>query len=209
MNKYKVAAALALLMAAVGLALVGQPSAAEKLARMQPQLDAKLASEELRLDPGELFDMTQNNQLRLVLLDLRSESDYNLFHITDARRTQLAELEQPWLAQLTPETVIIVMSNDELMAQQAWLLLAAQGIRNVYILGGGVNLWLTIYKDGITDAPLPQRDSGDDSLRHAFSAALGADQPAAHPDPLHTPKRAFTAKLKMAGAVRKAGGGCG
>lgn len=209
MTKFKFVSALVLLAAAAGLALIGQPSAAERLAKAQPLLEARLAAQDARLDPGELFDLLQNNQLRLLLIDVRSEADYNLFHIADARRIELAELAQPWPAAQSPETVIVVMSNDELAAEQGWMLLTAQGVGNAYILGGGINFWLTLYRDGLVQTPLPDRHGGDDNLRHAFSSALGARQAAAHPDPVHTPKRVYTTKVKLAGAGKKPGGGCG
>jgi rhodanese-related sulfurtransferase len=208
MPRMKLIGAAVLLLAATGLAWLGQPSAADRLRKLGPSLDARLASEDARIDPGELFELTQNNQVRLELLDLRSEADYNQFHLTDARRVSPAELEQPWLASLPPEAVIVVMSNDEQAAEQGWKVLAALGIK-AYILGGGVNLWLDVYAGGNNAAALPARGTGDDTLRHRFASALGAEQSAAHPDSRTAPKRQFTAKVKSAAAAKRPGGGCG
>lgn len=209
MKRGKLLGAAVLLAAAAGLALIGQPDAWDKLARQDAQLEARLAAEEARIDPGELFDLTQNNQVRLDLVDVRSQADFNIFHLTDARRVELNDVIRFQMDGPVPESVTVVMSNDERAAEQAWKLLAAQGVPNVYILGGGINHWLTVYRDGAADAPLPPRGAGDDTLRHTFTAALGADQAGAHPDPARTAKREYAAKVKLASQAKRPGGGCG
>ena len=209
MNRFELYGAALLLSAALGLAWHGQPSAQDRLARLAPRLDERLASEEVRIDPGELYDLMGNEQLPLALLDLRSEADYNLFHLRGAQRVELAQLGQPWVRELPSATVIVVMSNDEQAAEVGFKLLAAQGLLNAYLLGGGINFWLDVYRDGQLGAALPARGTGDDTLRQRFSTALGAGQPATHPDPLHPLKRACTAKVKAAAAAERPSGGCG
>ena len=73
------------------------------------------------MQPGEVLHLMHEHDLSLVLLDARSESDYNLFHMADARRITPEELPK-----LLPEfrlepatTVFLVMSNDEAAAPRS------------------------------------------------------------------------------------------
>lgn len=81
-----------------------------------------------------------------------------------------------------------------------------RGVRNVYVLAGGLNRWLDTY--GPKTAP-PIAAAGPDALRYAFPAALGAGYAAAHPDILSAPKLAFTPKVKFDRPVLKVSGDCG
>ena len=42
-------------------------------------------------------------------------------------------------------TVYVVMSNDEVAATEAWKVLVAESVSNVYILEGGVNNWIKTF----------------------------------------------------------------
>ncbi len=111
------------------------------------------------------------------------------------------------------------MSNDEREADEAWRRLAVQlnlgsfvtkGEGNrVYILAGGLNRWLDLYRDGKTDAPGPDVPAnGNDLCRHRFTAALGARVSLARPE-ANVIDRKFQSKVKVVSAKRAAGGGCG
>ena len=39
-------------------------------------------------------------------------------------------------------TLFVTISNDEAAATEAWKILKAESVQNVYILEGGVNRWL-------------------------------------------------------------------
>ncbi len=89
--------------------------------------------------------MMHNNQIDLVLVDVRGEAEYNLFHLIDAQRLTLAELGHGWPQRLSDDAVVVVMSNDEQAAEEAWKRLAVQRV-NVYVLAGGINRWLDLYR---------------------------------------------------------------
>jgi rhodanese-related sulfurtransferase len=208
-----IGAAVVILLAAVGVA-VGRPGAEQKLAWMTPQLDEELSSRKFHIDPGELLDMVNNNRLRLALVDVRPEADFNLFHLVDARRVEPDRPLVPWAEKLPEETVKVLMSNDEAAAEAAWKWYRARGIANVYILEGGVNRWLAVYSatahEGVLAAsPLPASVKPDDRLHWEFASAVGSACPAARPDPSHTAKRTYQVKVKSAAGGGKKSGGCG
>jgi hypothetical protein len=202
--------------------VVGQPTVEDRLARLAPELDAMLQEGEVHLDPVELLGLMHGyvqgkpGRVRLELLDVRAEPDFNLFHLVDARRTTLYGLKNGDGAALAgpryEKTIKVVMANDTSAADEGWKALRAQGVRDCYVLDGGVNLWLDVFKDGRLDAR-PQGDEG--RMRHRFERALGARRPYAKP-PLQTyeglkdgSRRKFEHKTKPVVAAPSASAGCG
>ncbi len=74
--------------------------------------------------------MTQlhDTQLKVIMLDVRDEVDYNLFHILDSRHVPLNEL--PNIVEelhLEPaNTLFVTMGNEEQAATEAWKFLASR-----------------------------------------------------------------------------------
>ena len=100
-----------------------------------------------QIHPGELLSLIHNNEIKLLMLDLRAESDFNLFHIEDAENYTLEQLEDAaGTLRLEPSNaVFVVMSNNEELSTEAWKMLVAQQLHNVYILEGGINYWLDVF----------------------------------------------------------------
>ena len=83
------------------------------------------------------------------MIDVRDERHYNQFHIHDARLVPMEGLidsAERWM-QEPANTVFVVMSNDEARATDAWKLLVAEAVPNVYILEGGINNWIAQFAD--------------------------------------------------------------
>ncbi len=207
------AAAALLFAGALGVLVLGTPSNAEKWALMSADKEAELAERAVQIHPGELLDSLANNQLRVIMLDVRPESDYNLFHIEGAQRVDLVDLEplaRELIAKSSSNTLYVLMSNDEAIATEAWKIMTAESVPNVYILEGGLNNWLSIF--GVeepqiqpTAVPVPP-----ERLRYTFPAALGARYEASSPDAHHWAERLeYTPKIKMEIKRDKSGGGCG
>jgi len=193
-------------MAAAGLVLAGHPSA-QQLARLQAlQLAAKLKTREVHADPAEALNLIHEGNQPVVVLDVRGETDYNLFHLLDARRAVLSEMKRGVPQDLPENAVKFVMSNDEAGAEEAWRLLTAQGVHNVYVVAGGVNLWLRVFRDGVKDAQ--PRVGGDDRLAYEFTAALGSRYPYARPELAVVAGRVYKGKVKLTEARQRVSG-CG
>ena len=81
------------------------------------------------------------------MLDVRSEGDYNMFHILDAEHVPADEIPDMLddFIQEPANTVFVVMSNDETAATEAWKIMVAESVPNVYILSGGINGWLDTF----------------------------------------------------------------
>ncbi|UCH83658.1 MAG: rhodanese-like domain-containing protein [Candidatus Latescibacterota bacterium] len=215
---WKPLAAAVMLAAALVLMIVGQPDLDRKLAWAASDLDEAIASRNYHIDPAELLELMWNNQLRLALLDVRDEGDYNLFHLIDSRWFAFTEEDLLWSAGLPGETVRVVLSNDETAANEAWKKLKVLGVPNIYILSGGINVWLSLCKphksptvEMVPPHILKPNASalGDDKLKYTFPAALGDRYPEARPPATCFADREFTSKVEVLKPAAVLSGGCG
>jgi rhodanese-related sulfurtransferase len=202
-----------LLVAAAALALHGQPDPEQKWAYMAPEYASRLEYREVYIDPAELLHLMNDDYIELIIYDVRDERDWNIFHLVDAERIDIADLptQGKRLRGLSELGVVVVVSNDEILATRAWKQLMALAKPNAYILEGGINHWLNIY--GVVDDEHENHASAslarpDGTLRHPFRFALGARHAAARPDEHRVPHREYTEKVRLLKKVKKASG-CG
>ena len=179
---------------------------------MAPEYAPRLENREVFIDPAELLHMMNDDYIELVIYDVRDEPDWNIFHLVDAERVPLEDLptQRDRLRGLSELAVVVVVSNDEILATEAWKRLMALAKPNVYILEGGLNHWLNIYGADCCDAAgghgKAELQRPDGTLRHPFRLALGARHAAAHPDERHAPQRTYTRKVKLLKKIARAGG---
>lgn len=208
--KWRYGAAGALLVGSLAVVLIGQPTTADRWAKIEGSEGLRLSAREVQIHPAELLTILDDTSLKVIMLDVRSEADYNLFHILDARHVRPDDLPAliPTLHDEGPNTVIVLMSNDEEAATEAWKLLRAESVPSAYILEGGINNWLATFADDEFKAGRLLTNAVPDMLGYAFSAALGARYPFAHPI-LENFELEFTPKVKLEIKRGPAGGGCG
>ncbi|MBC8508865.1 MAG: YeeE/YedE family protein [Anaerolineales bacterium] len=197
---------------AVTIAFIGQPTTVDRWERQAPEKQAALEAGEFQIHPGELLDTIHDSKLNLVMLDVRSEADYNLFHLLDAENITIAEIPNnidKFIAQ-PANTLFVLMSNDEAAATEAWKIMVAESVPNVYILEGGINNWLdTFTTEFESEYCASGKEGADDELRYDFSAALGSGCPAAYPNHELVHDMEFEKKIKMELKRAPSGGGCG
>jgi rhodanese-related sulfurtransferase len=220
----RIAAAGGLVAAALATLLIGQPTLEDRWDRIADVQQARLTHREVQIHPGELLGLMNDDALNLVLLDLRPEPDFNLFHLRDARRVDLAEVPslKPVLLQEPARTVYVLMGNGEAAATEAWKLLTAARVPNVYLLQGGVNGWLdrfphqheqcatrsavTLVSDGSADPWLAL----DEPFHHIMDRAYGASHQAAAPEPgRYVAGFQFEPKVKLEARKAPKKAGCG
>ncbi len=192
---------------ALGVLWLGEPTSDVLWQRVSAEQAPRLTERKVQIHPAELRSLYYDPLVNLVMLDVRSEADYNVYHLADAQRVDPANLSArvPELQALPDTTVVVVMSNDETLATAAWQELASREVRNIYILEGGVNNWLAVYGEGLYPTATT---GGDETLRYRFAAALGAAAPTAMPNQ-HDEGIEFTPKVEMQKKAPTGGGGCG
>jgi rhodanese-related sulfurtransferase len=229
--KLRIAGAGALVVLALAVVFIGSPSREDKYNKLTftrtetiEQLNADpivntitytadqmLANRLAFVSPAETFKAKYNQSMNPVYLDVRSEADYNLYHIDGAINIPLERIEEVipvLLSEPSANSVFLVMSNDETAAVQAWKILVADSVPNVYILEGGINNWIRFF-GAEEDALRPNPHAGDDQLGYIFPAALGSRYESCSPNPIEYEKLEFVEKIKLQLKRDKSGGGCG
>jgi len=198
-----------LLLAGIVLIFIGQPSFVDRWDKIADEKEVLLEERAVYIHPAELLDTMHDHKLNLVMIDVRDEADYNLYHIADSNRSNPDEIND-----LIPEfhlepanTVFVLMSNDETAATEAWKVFIAESVPNVYILEGGINNWLAVF--GTEEASIVTlQESPNDQLRFDFAAALGGSYQSADPDP-HEYELEYIPKIKLELKRAPSSGGCG
>lgn len=228
--KLRIAGAGALFVMAVAVVFIGSPSFEQRYSKLtftrtetlpQPNADPivntmtysadQMLEERLvQISPAELFKTVYNQSINLVMLDVRPESDYNLYHIKGALNVPFEKLPgivPDLLTEPPANSVFVLMSNDEVAATEAWKQLAAASVPNVYLLEGGVNNWIAVFGEG--EGFQSASGLGNDQLGYIFPAALGSKYESCDPNPVDYEELEFEAKIKLQLKRDKSGGGCG
>jgi rhodanese-related sulfurtransferase len=207
--KWRYAAAITLLIGAFAVMLIGQPTLMDRWESIAEEKNISLEDRQVQIHPGELLDKLHDTQLSVIMLDVRDEVDYNLFHILDSRHVPVEEIPSiiEELHMEPANTLFVTMSNDEAKATEAWKILQAESIPNAYILEGGINNWLATFgEDDLTKNY--NVGAGSDELCYIFDSAVGSRNLAAEPDP-HAYEIEYIPKVIMELKRAPSSGGCG
>ena len=96
----------------------------------------------------------------LMLIDVRSEDEYNSYALPGSINIPLDSLlEDGNLSYFgIPGTKVVFVSNDDIKADQMWVLTKRLGFGSTYVLKGGLNCWMETIID-------PQRPGNDAPYR--------------------------------------------
>lgn len=95
------------------------------------------------LSPEEVSDYIINEDPSIILVDVRSEEAFGHFSLPGAKNISWDQV----LNDVAMEVLdckrynIILYSNDNLLAEKAWLLKRQSGCQTAYIMQGGLNAW--------------------------------------------------------------------
>lgn len=221
----------ALVVLALAVMFIGSPSLEERYQKLsftrtdtipglngaEPVIETHIYSADEMLEkrlvqvaPAELFTTKYSQKINLIMLDVRPEADYNLYHINGAINIPMDKLQSvipDLLSEPPANSVFVLMSNDESAATEAWRTLSASSVPNVYILEGGINNWIAFF--GKDEGFQPAASVGEDQLGFIFPAALGNKYESCDPNPAYFEELEFEAKIKLQLKRDKSGGGCG
>lgn len=223
--KARIYGAVALFTVALGVIVIGTPSVEQKYSRTFftreigiEGASIKISADELlnkrlaQASPAEVYKTMFDNALVTVLLDVRSEGEYNLYHINNALNVPLAQVPTvvpQLLARHSPNTIYFVMSNDEEAATQAWKMLVGSGVGNVYILEGGLNNWIAFFGADDPEIKPLAGNATPEQLRYDFPAVLGSRYASCYPNPQKWEELEYEPVIKLELQRDKSGGGCG
>ena len=108
----------------------------------------------------ELAKWIRDDKTGLRILDIRSDSEFDDFHIPRATRAPLAEIAR---MPLDSAATYVLYSEGGTHAAQAWFILRARGVENVFFLRGGLYEWLEQVMNPRVASTTPQAER--DSIR--------------------------------------------
>ena len=195
--------------ALIGLAalvmIIGQPTLADAWNR-NTEKQALLAEGKMFVPAEEMIQAIYDPIINPILIDVRDERDYNLYHIEGARHVDMKDIPKLMKTLLDePDgTVVFVISNDETRAVEAWKLLVAKNTINAYVLKGGINGWIAEFGENEFE---PIKNHPDDTLAWKIPEARGDKWPSAIPEQPYETKPYEIIKLQKKAPV--GAGGCG
>lgn len=115
------------------------------------------------ISPDEVAHWVIDKDPSFQVIDIRSKEDYEKYHIPGSVWIPLANLlSEEGKEMLDPEKTIILASNGNSKAAQAWVLLKEAGYNDVYVLLGGMNYWVEVFTN-------PQKPKGSYTDEEVFA----------------------------------------
>ena len=80
----------------------------------------------------------------LELVDVRNPEDFQKFSLTNAINVPIDSILTDYGQQFfgLPGTKVVLYSNDDILADQFWVLSQRLGFENIYVMKGGLNRWI-------------------------------------------------------------------
>lgn len=155
-RRYQMLAAILILLA-TGLVLLPDY---QKHEGIEPQLFInKAMSNERFISTDIVADKIINKDPSLVLVDVRSESEFAKFSLPNAINIPLDKFLNEEADNVIDQNIVdvVLFSNDNYKANEAWLLGNRLGYTNLYIMKGGLNEWFnTIISPKLPEETMPR-----------------------------------------------------
>jgi rhodanese-related sulfurtransferase len=158
MNLNRKLALFAILLGFIGL-FAGSPYKGSHVSMNTKELSILVENTTDHVKVDELSDWIIKGKSDFRVIDLRSENEYNEYHIPNAENITITALET---AKLERNEKLILYSEGGIHSAQAWMLLKAKDYKGVYILFGGLEEW----RDKILFPNLP--DNATEEQKAAF-----------------------------------------
>lgn len=98
------------------------------------------------IDADQLAHMIIDKEPGFQVLDIRSQEDFEKYHIPGALSIPLNKLfDKSSKDFILPYKMKILVSNGNTKAGQAWVLMRSKGYKDVFVLHGGMNYWVDTF----------------------------------------------------------------
>ena len=170
LSKRYIILASMLLIAALGLVLL--PSYQKNENITAENLLAKVINPERYITSDVLADKMITKDPSIILIDVRGVDEFTTYTLPNAINIPLSDIlnadYQGYLDQ--DQYYVILFSNENFKADQAWLLLNRLGYGNLHVLNGGINGWYHT----ILNPPKPSEDMPNEAYElYNFRRAAG------------------------------------
>jgi len=165
-----IAATGAVALAAIA-AFVGSPDPRGGSDANMRALASEIEHETDHVTALELAQWIRERKAGLRVLDVRTDSEFDAYHIPTAERIPLSSLAT---TRFEPNETLVLYSEGGAHAAQGWVLLRTAGLHNVYFLRGGILEWLDDVMNPTTTSELTRYFGGTPRLTTIPIPASGA-----------------------------------
>ncbi len=162
--------ALILIILAGGLIILPKQQKHEGIA---PELFVKnMVSTERYINTDVLADRMVNQDPVLLLIDTRTTEEFEKYSLPNAVNVPLSQIFNEELNPYLDQDVydVVLFSNDNFTADEAWLIGNRMGYQRLYVLDGGLNAWF----ETIIEPELPKETMSREAFElYAFRKAAG------------------------------------
>jgi rhodanese-related sulfurtransferase len=130
------------------------------------------------ISSDDLASIIINKDPLYKLVDVRDVAEFQSYSLPGATNIDLKDIISPDMEEFMNQDkyTIIMYSNSNLEAVEAWILCRQKGYENIYVLQGGLNNWYeTIVNPKHPATTLPDEDQAKYDFRKAAGKALGVD----------------------------------
>lgn len=136
------------------------------------QILAEMKDDSHLVTTDAVADMLVQKDPSLQLIDVRSQAEYDQYHLQDAINVPLENILSDENSGLFDQDVKmnVLYANGTTSASEAWMLLRQQGYKNLFVMQGGMNYWA----ETIMNPSQPGVSASDDELaKYDFRKAAG------------------------------------
>jgi sulfur-carrier protein adenylyltransferase/sulfurtransferase len=97
------------------------------------------------VNPDYIAERLINEDPSLLLIDVRTPDYFSKFSLPGAINIPFSVIgNEDWESDLNQkEKDMVLFSNDDIFADQAWIICTRMGYKNLYVMKGGLNKWYT------------------------------------------------------------------
>ncbi len=124
------------------------------------------------INPDRVADRLINEDPTIFLVDVRTSEEFNSYTLPGAVNIPIQIISEPDNEDFlnTDNKDVVIFSNDDLYADQAWIICTRMGYRNLFVMKGGLNQW---FHDIILPVPPSEPASREEHDLYTFRKAAG------------------------------------
>ncbi len=152
---------LTILMLVLAFGTLGIKKADKPKQIVPKQLLSELIQPSRFVNTDEIAKMIIQKDPSLEIIDVRNEKEFNSFSLPNAINVPIDSLLSPTGLDYLgiPGVKVVFISNDDIKADQAWVLAKRQDFNSIYVMKGGLNRWMESIiqpREPSEDAPLTE-----------------------------------------------------
>ncbi len=157
------------------------------------------------ISTDEVAELIIHGDPNLMLVDVRPELEYQEFALPGSLNIPLETIvEEANISYFgIPGIDYVFVSNDDIAADQAWVLMKRLGFESTYVMKGGLNAWMETIID-----PQEPRDVDGNAAQELYSFRKGAQQYFTGSGNVETETSKVTIDVQRRKKTEVASGGC-